>query len=636
MMEANAEMINSLKTIGFFGSTLTSRYRTGLCSSFTVAARELGVNMVYFNFVGLVGDKNDQYGNYEHDLLDSIDFDQFDGIIFDGEGFTIAKTRDSVIEALRRATCPVISITSEVEGFINIKFEDAAGIRMLIEHFIDVHHYTRIGFMSGYLTHPDAQVRLAEFRAVMKERGLPEDGAGVFEGDFWFGKGEAAADYFLSLPERPEAIVCANDYMAISLCAALRKRGLKLPQDMPISGYDGTLEGKMHFPRLTTATRERMDIARRSLELLLKLCEDKDADRTIVIRPVPLFEQSCGCTRPDYDPQLEIFNIINENGDISHNLRLSESAILRLNMVDNVDKLKYAFDSNTSNFGEFDSFFLMINKDAHGRLSFDSDYEGPTGYFEPSIWIDKKEEHSVPEGGIRGNCMVPDNKSDEPQAYYIMSVHCLDSSFGYAVISMSGKDIFNEFYNLWVMNMAMTLDTLQKNDRINKLIERLKDQSIRDGMTGMLNRRGFYEHSNSAILSIKDKRTVCTMVIDMDGLKQINDAYGHYEGDRAIRCAASVITDCCINGEIAARAGGDEFYIFAPDYSQEMLDSFEQRLNELVKKSNESKKSYAELSLSIGATLCESDNRGNLEEFLKISDAKMYAQKHSKPNRRRR
>ena len=634
-MEAIAVMINSLKTIGFFGSTLTSRYRRGLCKAFNSAARELGVNIVYFNFVGLVGDKNAQYGIYEHDLTDSIDFEQFDGIVFDGEGFTIGDTRENVIKALRRATCPIVSISSEVEGFINIQFEDAMGIRMLVEHFIDVHHFTKIGFMSGYLAHHDARVRLDEFRKVMKERGLPEDGAGIFEGDFWFGKGEAAADYFLSLPERPEAIVCANDYMAISLCAAFRKRGMKLPDDMAVSGYDGTLEGKMHFPRLTSATRERMDIARKTLQMLIDLCDKGESDMDMHIYPVPIYEQSCGCVKPEYDPQLEIFNIINENGDISHNLRLSESAILRLNMVDNVDKLKNAFDSNTSNFGEFDSFFLMVHKDDTGRYSFDSDYEGPSGEFEPAIWIDKKNEHSIPEGGVRRNCFIPDNKSDEPQFYYIMSVHCLDSSFGYAAISMSDGDIFNEFYNLWVMNMAMTLDTLQKNDRINKLIERLKDQSIRDGMTGMLNRRGFYEHSNRAIRSMKGKHMICTMVIDMDGLKFINDAYGHYEGDRAIRRAASVITNCCRNGEIAARAGGDEFYIFAPEYSQELLDSFVERLGKLVEDSNTIKKGMFELSLSIGATLCESDNKGKLEDFLKISDAKMYAQKHSKPNRRK-
>ena len=208
-------MINSLKTIAFFSCQLTSRYRRGLTVAFNTAAKEFGINIVYFNSLGKIGNKNAQYGDYEFDFLDYININKFDGVIFDGEGYNVEAMKDTVISKLRGAKCPVVSISSHVDGFYNIEFDDAGGLKMLIEHFLDVHHFTKIGFMAGYLTHPDAQLRLAEFRAVMKERGLPEDGVGVFEGDFWFHKGEEAADYFLSQPERPEAVVCSNDYMAI-------------------------------------------------------------------------------------------------------------------------------------------------------------------------------------------------------------------------------------------------------------------------------------------------------------------------------------------------------------------------------------------------------------------------------------
>ena len=57
-------MINSLKTVALFGCTLTSRYRQGLCASFNAVAEEMGINMVYFNFLGKIGNKNAQYGDY--------------------------------------------------------------------------------------------------------------------------------------------------------------------------------------------------------------------------------------------------------------------------------------------------------------------------------------------------------------------------------------------------------------------------------------------------------------------------------------------------------------------------------------------------------------------------------------------
>ena len=207
--------------------------------------------------------------------------------------------------------------------------------------------------------------------------------------------------------------------------------------------------------------------------------------------------------------------------------------------------------------------------------------------------------------------------------------------FGYAAIEMSGKDVFNEFYNVWLLNIAMTLETLMKNDRIQKLIGSLENLSIKDVLTGMLNRRGFDDFSREAILALEEKRTVCTMVIDMDGLKRINDDYGHYEGDRAIKGAAEIITRCCDSGEIAGRAGGDEFYIFAPDYSREKLARFTERLKELCKSYNGySNKPYS-VELSCGAYLVETDSTGRLEDFLKISDARMYKQKNAKHNRRK-
>ena len=151
----------------------------------------------------------------------------------------------------------------------------------------------------------------------------------------------------------------------------------------------------------------------------------------------------------------------------------------------------------------------------------------------------------------------------------------------------------------------------------------------------MLNRRGFDDKSRSTIANFSDKKNVCTMVVDMDGLKRINDEYGHYEGDRAIRALADIITRCCDSGEIAGRTGGDEFYIFAPDYSETILERFIGRMKQYTAEYNDSNKRGYLLDFSWGAYITESDSYGRIEEFLKISDARMYEQKMTKPGRRR-
>ncbi|WP_295085255.1 GGDEF domain-containing protein [Ruminococcus sp.] len=629
-------MTAKLKTIAFFGCSFTSRYRQNLCRCFNKIAEDMKINIVYINSLGKIGNKNAQYGDYEFDLIEMIDLNQFDGIIFDGEGYNVEGMADKVIRKLREAICPVISISTHVEGFYNIEFNDTGGIRTLIEHFIDHHHFTKIGFMSGYLSHPDAQARLKEFQNIMQERGFPENGAGMFEGDFWFHKGNEAAEYFLSLPERPEAIVCANDYMAISLITAFKKHNINVPGDIAVSGFDGTFEGQEFLPHLTSATREREQIARKSLTLFESLWNKKSVDIDLNVTSSPIFNQSCGCKKLDYKFEAENVNRVYEiNRNFSYNLYDAESALLKLNKVDSLLMLGSVFIETSINFGDYNSFFLMLHKDTSGKLSSDSDFHSPSGEFTPAVWIDKKNEYTESEHSFSVSSLIPKSSTNLPHFFYIMSVHCVERMFGYAVIEMSSKDIFNEFYNVWLLNMAMTIETLYKNDKIIKLISELENLSIRDGLTGMLNRRGFDDHSREAIRHFNSKRTVCTMVIDMDGLKHINDVYGHYEGDRAIKSAAEIINQCCDSGEIAGRAGGDEFYIFAPRYSQKQLDRFVERMQSALERYNRHSNKPYNIELSYGAFLIETDNGAKLEDYIKISDSRMYEQKLSKPGRRK-
>ncbi|MCR4791625.1 MAG: GGDEF domain-containing protein [Lachnospiraceae bacterium] len=628
--------MNQRKTIAIFGSSLTSRYKTGLCRAFNIVAEELDVDLVYFNAYGKLRNINSVAEDNESAFIDYVDLDQFDGIVFDGEGYNVNGMSDTVERKLRKAKCPVISISSHIDGFHNIEFDDAGGLRAMVEHFIDHHHFTRIGFMSGYLTHPDAQVRLEEFRSVMRDHGLPEDGVGMFEGDFWYDKGKEAAHYFLSLPERPEAIVCANDYMAISLINAFRQIGIKVPEDIAVSGYDGTPESREFLPHLSSVSRERKEIARKALRLLIDASDDKDVSgHDLKVSPKAYFSQSCGCEPLEYQHVLETVDRVQEEKRMMGTaIYESESAMVKLNKADSVRKIEAIFAEDSVNFGEYTAFFMMVHTDSSGRPSFDSEYTLPTGKFRPIMWIDKNKEYTESRHSFDSSCLIPDSNSDRCHIYYLMVVHYGEKIFGYSAVEMAGKDIFNEFHNVWLHTLGLTLDGMRKSDKINKLIEKLEGLSVTDGLTGLLNRRGFDDKTRKAITGFTEKKTVCTMVIDMDKLKQINDKFGHYEGDRAIRALSDCIKKSCESGEIAGRAGGDEFYIFAPDYSEASLNRFCDRMRAFVDEFNKSNRRDYKLDYSIGAYITECDSFGRFEDYLKISDARMYEQKMSKPGRR--
>ena len=407
-------MNNVRKRFAFFGSGLTSRYKKILIRAFTIVSEELDVDLVVFNAYGKLRNINTVAEDNESGFLDYVDLEQFDGIVFDGEGYNVNGMSDKVERKLRSAKCPVVSINSRIEGFYNIEFDDVGGLRRMVEHFIDHHHFTKIGFMSGYPAHPDAQVRLAEFRSVMRERGLPEDGVGMFEGDFWYNKGSEAAHYFLSLSERPEAIVCANDYMAISLINNLRRHGIKVPEDIAVSGYDGTLEGKEFLPHLTTVTRERKDIARKALKLLVDISDGKDGkDVDLCVSPKPILAQSCGCEPLDYQHVLDIVARVHEEKRMmSTDLYESESAMVKLNKVDNIRKMEAVFAEDSVNFGEYSSFFMMVHADENGIPAFDSSFSAPSGNFVPVIWIDKNKEYAGSPHTLNRSLFIPKSVTD--------------------------------------------------------------------------------------------------------------------------------------------------------------------------------------------------------------------------------
>ena len=92
---------------------------------------------------------------------------------------------------------------------------------------------------------------------------------------------------------------------------------------------------------------------------------------------------------------------------------------------------------------------------------------------------------------------------------------------------------------------------------------------------------------------------------------------------------------CCTGDEIAGRAGGDEFYIFAKDYTEGKLKAFTDKMTELLDSYNSISGAPYKVELSWGGYITQIDNRGRLEALLSESDSRMYRQKQSKPNRRK-
>lgn len=159
----------------------------------------------------------------------------------------------------------------------------------------------------------------------------------------------------------------------------------------------------------------------------------------------------------------------------------------------------------------------------------------------------------------------------------------------------------------------------------------LLEASTIDVLTSILNRRGFMEEAEN--MMIYKKGTAGYFLVayaDLDYLKQINDEYGHEEGDYAIRSAAEILTNTFGEFAIIGRIGGDEFAVFSYQSRKNQADRFKDRLKMLIDKHNETSGKSFEISISLGILEFETSETHELDAMLGEVDDILYEQKRSK------
>ena len=164
-----------------------------------------------------------------------------------------------------------------------------------------------------------------------------------------------------------------------------------------------------------------------------------------------------------------------------------------------------------------------------------------------------------------------------------------------------------------------------------KAEEALRNLTLTDDLTGLYNRRGFFtlaEHYRK--IARRSRREALVIYADMDGLKQINDNYGHNEGSQALVKTAEILRQSFRDSDVIARLGGDEFAVLVQDVPQKECGHILNRLRQSLKAYNDQNLLPYPLSLSIGAVRVSPDTSSSIEELVARADQAMYEEKHKK------
>jgi diguanylate cyclase (GGDEF)-like protein len=186
--------------------------------------------------------------------------------------------------------------------------------------------------------------------------------------------------------------------------------------------------------------------------------------------------------------------------------------------------------------------------------------------------------------------------------------------------------------NILISDLKISKIELEEDISKRKEMEaQLKALSLTDELTGLYNRRGFFNLSEQQLkLAKRAKEKVHMLYLDIDRFKEINDTFGHNEGDEALKDIAMILRDSYRESDVIGRIGGDEFVVFPIGTNYETIKIVVDRLLGKIdihnKKSNKSYK----LSISIGVANYDPKNPCSLDELLNQADKLMYSQKKNK------
>lgn len=624
-------MLNGRKTIGIILFDITGYYQQQLVHTLSKTASKHGYNLLTFSAFTIYGsDTKNAAGEYN--ILHLIPYEQLDALIVCHDTFNSNEAVEELWKLVtERCQAPIISIRQKVNGCYNILVEDTDAIPAFVRHFHDVHHFDRIAFMSGPYNHPDAIFRLEKYKEAMAELGLDCPEEYIFEGNFWKDCALDASKHFMSLKKRPQAIVCANDYMALSLCKELTLQGYSVPQDIAISGFDDVRDARANVPSLTTCYVSVSDMAKKAMETIDTLLNGKEAPACTFVPTKIIIRNSCGCessTMKDlslsrmYEVEL-MEQLINQN---AHNTFVSISLENMTSAEDIGDYLRLEDVPGIAR-----DFYLCLG--IHGNGAYPQVKKKAPGFAKRSHSIySLRDLNPIATSSFETKKLLPPEAiREEPMAVFFFPIHYLEYNFGYVAATSNGEEAQDTLFHSWLSLIGNTLENSRIRAKNQALLEKMNMLYHEDFLTKLYNRRGFEQFSEEEFSEAK-KHNIKTMTlsIDMDNLKYINDVYGHSHGDLALQTIADAMRQACSGCEICARIGGDEFAVFGYDYSEDKAKQYTENFLQYLKDFNAQSNLPYCVNASFGYTISDPSLSISREQYMKASDDLLYQNKRKR------
>ncbi|MDO4303602.1 MAG: GGDEF domain-containing protein [Bacillota bacterium] len=615
------------KKIGIFMGEIISEYQEVVVKTIFRKAGEAGYDVFTFCNFGAYGD-NVLYAEGEKSVIRIPDLEKLDGIIVADDTFDIDGMEAEFFGLLKeKAKCPVVYLRNPNDVFYNVLVEDGEAIADITRHFIKHHGFRDICFMTGNMNSEDARKRHRWFLTVMEEEKIPVTEHMVFNGDWWREKGKKAVDWFMEgRSSYPQAIICSNDHMALSVCDELKRRGVRVPEDVCVSGYDDIMEARRYHPSITSVRAPFEALGKKAVEIIEKVNKGEEQERVVWLKPGLELRRSCGCGGQELmnDCSALLHKIYVQENDVKQTVCMTteyqdafeESEYLKV-------AEKYFANTNCSK-----AYLCMCDEEERDfdRVELDNAYTNRM--ILKRIFYRGQKADSCEEKFDRCNILPKVIlERENAEGYLVFPVHYKSKCYGYMVMLFEDENWADVYVQSYMMGLANAIEEAAMHREVSSL-EQIKTLYHKDALTGIYNRRGFEKQLRNLHERYEEEEKFLSIVsIDMNGLKYINDNFGHSEGDEALCRLANILNGLVKEDEICARVGGDEYFVLLySDERKRELEFAEQFIRAMREDEEKVKKPYP-FRASFGICCISDEQELSLMSCMQLADKRMYVQK---------
>ncbi|MBE6851123.1 MAG: GGDEF domain-containing protein [Ruminococcus sp.] len=609
----------------------------GLISQAHALNYDVAIFTMFMNF-----DEETGYQYGENHIFTLINYDLFDAVIYVPCSIEKHALRESIEHDLaEKCKAPVIALEYEHPDYHMVNVDDTAAFEQVVSHLIEKHQLTEILCLTGFEGNLQAEARLQGYRNAMENHGLSVREDYVIYGDFWINAANNLAEKLAAGKlEMPEAVVCVSDFVAITLCNRLIELGVRVPEDIIITGFDASKDAANNVPSITSYSRPLADMGMRAVLLANRLLTGEECEPIAIDNGLLVPAESCGCKEDfslKFHKHQQEINTVTNYQDLFQTSHMAES----LNSSTTLNQCLFKIVNNMYLIYGIQDFYLCLcdqwDDYEKGEANGDA-YMDYTDTMRLRISCMDCNAKMVDQAFDRSE-LLPElfENSEIPRALYFTPLHFNERCLGYTAIGYGDNLItFDELYHSWIRYINNALEFVRIRNIFNSMHQRLYMASIRDTLTGIFNRKGFRRYSAEAFQrALETGKKLLIIAADLDNLKSINDNFGHLEGDNAISVFANALNTCFENDEICARTGGDEFFaIGCSDYTDEKIKQYLNYIEQYLDRYNKSSNKPYLVEASIGYICRTITEKDALQQLLDEADGYMYANKVARKKNR--